>query len=169
MKVCLIFSLCLASALVAEDPESLKTLRSNYEDALERAVQPVNDRYVKELEKLKLQYTKAGKLEEALAVDAELKKQTASKSTPKATIVGKWQYHRDGEDKPFTQVNIDADGSAISERSQIQGKWTLEDGKVTIKWSNGFVYTIPFNENEPAETLNGTDNKGTPFTLKRDK
>jgi len=54
-------------------PDRLTTLRANYERAIERANAPINLQYRDALQRLKTEYTKAGNLEAALAVDGELK------------------------------------------------------------------------------------------------
>jgi phenylalanyl-tRNA synthetase alpha subunit len=52
----------------------LSTLRATYELAVSRATTPLLKAYISQLEKLKIEYTKAAKLQEALAVDSEIKK-----------------------------------------------------------------------------------------------
>lgn len=54
-------------------PGALTTLRANYERAIERANAPINLQYREALLRMKTEYTKAGNLEAALAVDAEIK------------------------------------------------------------------------------------------------
>ena len=54
-------------------PDRLMTLRGNFERAMERVTAPVRSQYRDELLRLKTEYTKAGKLDEALAVDNEIK------------------------------------------------------------------------------------------------
>ncbi|MEQ1860423.1 MAG: hypothetical protein ABMA13_10845 [Chthoniobacteraceae bacterium] len=53
--------------------EKLKTLTSNYEAAVSRATAPLTKSYIAELERLKLEYTRAGNLQAALAADGLLK------------------------------------------------------------------------------------------------
>lgn len=54
-------------------PDRLVTLRGNFERAVERVTAPVLSQYRDELIKLKTEYAKAGRLEEATAVDNEIK------------------------------------------------------------------------------------------------
>ena len=68
----LVLTLVTASILAAE-PEKLAKLRGSYESAISKATAPIQKTYVSELEKLKIEFTKAGNLEAALAVDSELK------------------------------------------------------------------------------------------------
>jgi len=54
-------------------PDNLRRLRVNYETAVDRAVSPLKRTYEIELKRLKLEGTRAGSLDAALAVDAGLK------------------------------------------------------------------------------------------------
>ncbi len=63
----------LAQAPGGTMPDRLMTLRGNFERAVERATAPVLSQYRDELLKLKTEYAKAGRLEEATAVDNEIK------------------------------------------------------------------------------------------------
>lgn len=58
---------------MAADPEELTKLRFTYDSAVERAVRPLTETYLKELEKIKTSYIQAGKLEEALRVETEMR------------------------------------------------------------------------------------------------
>ncbi len=53
-------------------PGKLAALRESYHRAMERAAEPIRATYVQELRKLRDEYTKAGQLQPALAVDEEL-------------------------------------------------------------------------------------------------
>ncbi len=66
----------LATSLLAAEPDKLTKLRGSYESAMTKATAPIQKTYRTELEKLKIDFTRAGNLEAALAVDAELKKLT---------------------------------------------------------------------------------------------
>jgi hypothetical protein len=65
-----------SSALVAETtpslPKDADALRKSYQDARQRALQPLDVKYKTELEKLLAAHTKAGRLDEAIAIRAEL-------------------------------------------------------------------------------------------------
>jgi len=63
----------MAQAPAKAQPDRLVNLRANYERAVERVTAPVTAQYRDELLKMKIEYTKAGNLEAALAVDDELK------------------------------------------------------------------------------------------------
>jgi hypothetical protein len=67
--------LIVASSVLAQsiEPPELPRLRGSYEAAVQRALKPLHEAYRNELDKLRDSYTKAGKLDEALAIVAELK------------------------------------------------------------------------------------------------
>jgi hypothetical protein len=72
--------------------EKLSKLSQSYEAASERALAPLRQTYLAELAKLKTEYTKAGDLDSALAVDAVMKQlnPTAPATlTPAATTASK--------------------------------------------------------------------------------
>lgn len=70
----------LVSAQDAPLPEKLSTLKTSYQAAVARATTPLTKTYLSELERLKIEYTKKGDLQAALAVDAELKLLVAANS-----------------------------------------------------------------------------------------
>lgn len=53
----------------AELPEKARKLQQSYQAAAERAIAPLRATYIKELEKLKAEYTRAGDLKGAVSVD----------------------------------------------------------------------------------------------------
>jgi len=77
MRTLLLFIVSAYLALHASaqqaSTEKLEKLKLSFQQAMERATKPIKTTYQTELEKLKIEYTKAGNLEAALAVDAELK------------------------------------------------------------------------------------------------
>ena len=74
MTIKTLFLTLFATSLLATEPEKLTKLRGSYEAAITKATAPIQKTYTTELEKLKIEFTKAGKLEDALAVDEEIKK-----------------------------------------------------------------------------------------------
>ncbi|MES2598193.1 MAG: hypothetical protein V4662_22860 [Verrucomicrobiota bacterium] len=55
------------------DPPEMVRLRGSYEAAMARTTRPLMETYIAELTKVKDSYTKAGKLDEAVRVDSEIK------------------------------------------------------------------------------------------------
>ena len=67
----------IAPPLPAAEPNEIRDARVDYEKACEQASKPLRVRYLAELARLKETQVKAGKLEDALAVEAEIKLTTA--------------------------------------------------------------------------------------------
>ena len=77
MKISLIL-LCFLGCASAQDPTELTRLNKSYEAAVQKAIIPIKQTYAQELKKLKDNYTKAAKLEDAIAVDKVLKELSSS-------------------------------------------------------------------------------------------
>ena len=84
MKISLIL-LCFLACASAQDPTELTRLNKSYEAAVQKAITPLKQTYIQELKKLKDNYTKAAKLEDALAVDKVLKELSSSVNSALAT------------------------------------------------------------------------------------
>lgn len=91
-SIAAILILTLPQVLDAQDaPTAVERLRGSYTAAVNRAIDPLKNTYRKELNKLLDQYTKSGKLDDALVVRAELasldsdSSVAASNLTPSAT------------------------------------------------------------------------------------
>jgi len=69
-------------------PQKLQTLKANYEAAVLRATTPLTKSYLQELQRLKLEYTRAGDLSAALAADALIQAASASSGTPPVVAAG---------------------------------------------------------------------------------
>jgi len=157
-------------------PEKLRRLRANYNTAVERVVTPLKRTYETELQRLKIDYTKAGDLESALAVDAEIKalsdKPEVTKPHPEKTckfIDTTWRNDQSGNVLEFK-----SDGQ-FSESEGSGNRWTgtweivtdtevtvtrsdkttwhfyiLRDGSTTRKGFEGFVWR-PLNTKKNTE------------------
>jgi hypothetical protein len=64
-------------------PEVVQQLKTNYQQAVERGVGPLRERYHADLERLIEQSTRSGKLEEALAIKSEISGDSPGKDAPK--------------------------------------------------------------------------------------
>lgn len=133
-----------SSALVAQTapplPKDAESLRKAYHDARQRALQPLDVKYKAELEKLLAAHTKAGHLDDALAIRTELDSLTANDPTSavekpnnraarlKAELNGTiWTVFRDG--KTIT-VTFDPEGALKQDPSPNAGfpaAWTVND------------------------------------------
>lgn len=64
-------------AKTEKEPVELTQLREQWQRARTQAIEPIDKKYVQMLEEQKLRFTKAGKLEEAVALKAEIDKMGA--------------------------------------------------------------------------------------------
>jgi hypothetical protein len=121
----------LASSIVAAEPDKLTKLRDSYEAAMSKATAPIQKTYVAELEKLKIEFTKAGNLEFALAVDAELKTLTGASPTDSNLTASPPVT---GSKKSLSNREIEA------LRAALHGSWRLPNrsfGKFSSVWILG--------------------------------
>lgn len=130
----------------AEEPEDLIKLREAYQQAQERAMAPLQQKYISGLEAMKLRMTKAGKLQDALAVDAELKAMVAKTEEEPAEEV-KSGNHPDNLVGQWYCNGVESDVYEIRKGNKAQhmgtkGEWKYEDGLFTIQWENGFRLTF---------------------------
>ena len=144
MRTLLFFlTVAIASTAISAEPDKLLKLRTSYEAAVTRATTPLQKTYLQELEKLKTEYTRAAKLEDALAVADEMKRhekaseasnnlqsQSApAKSSKKATIEYLTSYRW-----YFTSVkDSKANGYLITFKSD----GTVDQPKPEDKWTWG--------------------------------
>lgn len=63
----------LATAALADEPKELESARAAYRQSVERATEPFKARYLTDLGRLRETFTRAGKLNEALAVENEIR------------------------------------------------------------------------------------------------
>ena len=147
------------SILCAEEPQDLVILRGSYHRAIERAISPIQERYIGELKKLKTNYTKEDKLREAIIIDKEITKvldeakkgsETASdgksQDDPKH-LFGEW-YCNDVETDIYI---IKPDKMAI--HASDTGTWTADQTALIITWANGFSMVIDLKQT--GDTVHG--------------
>lgn len=86
-----ILLIVLAGATFAQsptEPNDLTKLRQSWQRAVSQATAPLDKKYVDALQQIKTRFTKEGKLEEALAVDNELKLLASRESAQQSTDTG---------------------------------------------------------------------------------
>jgi hypothetical protein len=177
----------------AEDPdisERLKALTANYEAAVDRAIAPLTKTYLNELNKMKLEYTRAGDLQSALQVESLIKKYTAeapltpiSTEKPLPQVLSRMSIEQFKTWLTTVEIVqgdglvIDYDGTTISvtdgktlRRSQYSAA-TVEIGKVTIPYTKGASIVEIDNRLEAATVFYPTVNAEFDATirLKKDK
>jgi hypothetical protein len=141
IKKSLALTLLLGTAFAA-DPAELTTLRQSWAKAREQATAPIDKKYSDALSQMKIRLTKAGDLEGALAVEAELQQlrppqaATPKKETFRAAIVNsnqelqkvitgtKWKMTRVADNKKWGVWEFKADGTIEVNTPR---KWTVKD------------------------------------------
>ena len=134
---------CYPEESTATQPKQLLSLRETYQAAVAKATDPLKRTYLTELQKLKLQFTKAGDLESALAVDSEIrtlgeKTDNAIKASDvntkrefrQAVMGGKWSMKRVADGKPWGVWEFNDDGTVVvAERPR---KWNVTDRRIVL-------------------------------------
>jgi len=191
MRLTIIVSiLSLTSVVTAQntgEPKQLANLRESYTKARTAATAPIDKKYVDALVSMKLQLTKSGDLQGALAVEAEIAKIS--------TLSSQGQIGTDAPAKSPARRLSDFDTALAFEDWLATTSWTvgsevytfksgelaiatadkvssrpftvLENGKVSWDWATGKTATVIFSQNLDSadHQLNGT----TTFVLVRDK
>lgn len=145
------------STLIAQSVDTrITTLKTQYEGAVERAVRPLRNQYLSELNRLKANYVKSGDLEAALAVDKEINSMPDVLHVAKAKIPDNekelhnflidsiWVKFTDGQ----TKWRFDREGNFISEsESSRTGKWNVAGRRIVeITWWSGDKTKVLFSE-----------------------
>jgi hypothetical protein len=84
----------LAAAQSPAEPTDLTKLRDSWQRAIHQANAPLDKKYEEALAAMKTRFTKEGKLQEALAVDNELKMLASRASSPQATSPAEKVRHK---------------------------------------------------------------------------
>lgn len=181
-----------------DEPEKLAELRESYESYAARKLEPIERRfqqqvqayeakkaqalaplqrqYLQQLEKLQEQYTRAGELENAIAVKAvieELEPATQLKSgfqraaampaRDKNSVAGKWNWSGS-----WGEVTVNEDGT-FSRGNDRMGEWNFKkgSGKYIFNWDQGYKDTLELSAD--GNTLKGTGTDGEEMTVERAK
>ena len=132
----------LANCWSVELPQEVQRLRNQKNNAVER----VNDKYSRELEKIKLRYTKKGNLEVALAIEKEIKSLGGERegATNKLidlvdplSLAGEYNYNYIGNDYKETWVLTDDMKAKFfkfrNSDNPETGNWRVENGELLVK------------------------------------
>jgi hypothetical protein len=151
MKTKLVIAAIIGSiaGAYADESQDLTILRDSYLRARERALSPIQEKYITELNSLKGRFTKNGKLDEAVEVDKELKLalETFAKKTdekPKAEKPSDTPEHLFGE---WVCNGVETDIYVIKRTKKAfhggsTATWQVTGQLLTISWDNGFQLTI---------------------------
>ena len=143
--------LLLTSALVEAqapappEPKELEALRTRYQTDTQAAVNPIQLRYIADLKRLMAQATTAGKLEQALAVKAELDAVSNAKIANtnaefKDLLIGSiWNWN------DSFKFNITKRGEAATSFGQKCTWKSLQPYTIEYRFQNGIYGTIVFD------------------------
>lgn len=132
----IVASLVITSVVVSaqHEPQELIKLRLSYQSAQERVLTPLMETYISQLQSLKNRLTKSGKLEDALQIDAELKKVLSVASGKSGTsyehLLGEWICN--GVETDVFMIKVDGTTYHFADK----GSWKFEEGILTITWEN---------------------------------
>lgn len=128
-------------------PEKAQKLRESYRAAVERSTSPLTRKYLEELERLKIEYTKAADLKGALAIEGEMKllstsatidsvipkdKESLTKRDLEALLLAKtWRWGAVSMSKGGNRVVFEANGKAkYHDKEKITDwTWSIIDAK----------------------------------------
>jgi hypothetical protein len=153
------FSLLVAGQEAAKAPSELTQLKKSYDQAIERATSPIKKTFETELERLMTTFTKAGKLDAALAVKQELEAlrtkpasedQPTSKKDISATIVGQYWAFADGKPEGYL-FDKGAKGFRFSKSAWEPSPFTwhvAKDGSVEINGAGKMKWVWVLSDSE---------------------
>ena len=124
MKRRILFAFVLSVSLAQAD--DLVELRESYEKRLEEVAKPIREDYLKRLRALKEELTKRGELEQAVAVNDEIRRiefAAAIALTPELLVSREWK-HSVPTRRWEALWTFTADGHQKSNRGQV-GKWSI--------------------------------------------
>lgn len=142
--LCLLPALLSVAPVLAVEtplPVEARKLERDYLASLEIAQGPIRERYLTELRKTYDQLMKAGKLEEALAVKAEIG------ITMAQPLLGRWN------DTVGVGIIDLRPGGEVTNTNGSTGRWAVDGDLLRITWDNGWKHEFPLVR--PGPTLRG--------------
>ena len=139
----------------AKDSKELSDLMQIHTELEQRALGPIRAKTILTLKKLAEDYTKAGKLEDAMAVRRQL---------GFISYGGNWFVLTDG--KPFIWMSIYPDGTFVTTGNS-SGTWDMEGESLKFSFTNDTTWKLsPGREHDP---LSGKASNGTNLRFVRQK
>jgi len=136
MKALLLSALALSIATVSAEPSDVTKLRKDWKKARERAIEPIDRKYMDALKALQARLVREKRLDDAVLVDREMKALAGAGSgwfkstvTPEMLTVGEWRFDSKEPQTYTTHITFNANGE-VRERGEKTsiGKWIIEDG-----------------------------------------
>lgn len=122
-------------------PTEARKLEKDYLTSLEIAQGPIRERYLAELRKIQDQLVKAGKLEESLAIKAEIG------TTMAQPLLGRWN-----DTVGVGIIDLLPSGVVTNTNGSV-GRWAVDGDLLRITWDNGWKHEFPLVR--PGPTLRG--------------
>ncbi len=138
-------------------PLKLEVLIQSYEREKERVLKPVERKYDSTLKELQMEFRKAGRLEDVLAVQKVIDSRIPKEETLQWSDT-KWKWGSGGV------LHLKADGSAMHTKWSKPGTWKeMRDGTITLI-SEFSVSTIRFTDKKTG-TVSAAEGRSTTLTL----
>jgi hypothetical protein len=164
----------------SQDTKELTQMADTYNKEVAKALKPLNERYIAALTRQKELYTKAGKMEAALAADAEIKRITGqvvesrpavSASKMKELVVGVYTLTEtlaNGEQKQHVLQVYGSGGGSLDNKEGFT--WEVTPSKVlTLKPAANPRDEAKLRFDENMEKFQGTHWSGAKLTGERRK
>ena len=148
---------------IPKHERDLKKLRELHKKAIEKAIEPVNQRYVLELETLLKNATAAGDLDTAILVRDEIGRY--QRAPARSSFVGEWEYKENG--RTYRRIILPDGKVELWRNGQ---RWSKGEGKF---WFEGFTWRKGYNNtieifNDKGEKLLSWRLEGLNTVLQRD-
>ena len=152
-----IVALLLPASGLAEEskplPDAAKKQQQAYLQQIQKAIKPIRERYLADLGKLQEQSTKAGKLDDAIALRKEIesvRKEIELVSTEigrasAQSFIGQWTSSTAATSNGGT-ITIRGDGTAGHSPSGATATWDIQDKNVVFKWNVGCTTVYPISD-----------------------
>jgi hypothetical protein len=146
-------ALLSTAAFAADMPPAVAAAKKKYDASVEAATKPLRDRYLQELRQMKSRALALKNLDEAIAIDAEIKRISAEEDNFADRVAGGWIWSQG------KTLNLQADGTGQMGEHSLTWKVT---GPATIEytWSNGHFGTIDFEPGLKRATIHQTSPSG---------
>jgi len=150
----------LAQEHPKSQPAALVKLRMNWQQSVSEVTAPLNNKYHEALVKMKTDFTRAGNLDDALAVDAEIKQIEANGALMTLNeVYGTWNItYADG--KSYRR-DVLKDGTWKEPKDATPGKtWKMDGDRIVFRFPDGGSdwFITPINpKGTKGKTIHGAE------------
>jgi hypothetical protein len=168
----LVASVACAQSQTATEPEDLKKLRESWQRARQQVVAPLDRKYTDALLELMARLVKAGKLDQAVVVDAEIKKLSSGEPNGKWHITtevltsGAWTFQMAALGK---QTYVFTPDHKMSVQGVMEGTWKITGGTLHVEpgkhWCDFVVDTSSVDGAKALTEINSDAGKRKDYSL----